>query len=56
VVGPLVLLWELYRTVYPAPEFPNNLWPYVAFAWTLAALGVIRMRPALGRSPLPDPL
>jgi amino acid transporter len=55
-LGPLVLLWALYRTLYPAPEFPNNLWPYVAFAWALAALGVMRLRPAVRQAPLPDPL
>ena len=54
VLGPVVLLWALYRTVYPAPEFPNNLWPYAVMAWVLAALLAIRLRPAVARAPLPD--
>ncbi len=52
--GPLVLLWTLYHTIYPRPEYPNNLWPYVALAWVLASLGVIRLRPAVALAPLPD--
>jgi amino acid transporter len=52
--GPLVLLWTLYRSMVPAPEFPNNLWPYVALGWVLAALVVIRLRPAVALAPLPD--
>ena len=49
-VGPLILLWALYRTVYPAPAFPNNLWPYVVLAWVLAAGLAIRLRPAVARA------
>ena len=55
-LGPLVLLWALYRTIYPAPEFPGNLWPYVALLWVVAALVVIRLRPAVARAPLPETL
>ena len=32
LLGPMLLLWVLYRNIYPVPEFPNNLWPYVALA------------------------
>ena len=52
--GPLLLLWVLYRNIYPAPEFPNNLWPYVAVAWMLSAWGLIHARPAVASTPLPD--
>jgi amino acid transporter len=54
VAGPLVLLWTLYRSMYPAPEFPNNLWPYVTLAWVVAAVLVMRLRPAVALAPLPD--
>jgi amino acid transporter len=54
VAGPLLLLWVLYRNIYPAPEFPNNLWPYFALAWMIGAWGLIRMRPAVASAPLPD--
>src|ERR1700686_3695006 len=53
-LGPVLLLWVLYRNVYPVPEFPNNLWPYVALAWAAASWGLMKLRPALARAPLPD--
>jgi amino acid transporter len=53
-LGPVLLLWVLYRNVYPVPEFPNNLWPYVALAWVAASWGLIKLRPAVVRAPLPD--
>ena len=52
--GPLLLLWVLYRNIYPAPTFPNNLWPYVAVAWMAAAWALMRFRPAVASAPLPD--
>ena len=45
-LGPILLLWVLYRNIYPVPEFPNNLWPYVAFVWVIASWALIRLRPA----------
>jgi hypothetical protein len=47
-------LWVLYRNIYPAPEFPNNLWPYFALMWMAGAWGLIRTRPAVATAPLPD--
>ncbi len=52
--GPLLLLWVLYRNIYPAPDFPNNIWPYFALAWMAGAWGLIRMRPAVAKAALPD--
>jgi amino acid transporter len=54
VLGPALLLWVLYKNVYPVPEFPNNLWPYVALAWVVGAWAVMKVRPALGKAALPD--
>ena len=54
VMGPVILLWVLYRNIYPVPVFPNNLWPYVALGWLLASWAVIRLRPGVARAPLPD--
>jgi amino acid transporter len=54
VLGPILLLWVLYRNVSPVPEFPNNLWPYVTAGWVIAAWAVTRVRPAVTRMPLPD--
>jgi len=54
VLGPVLLLWVLYRNIYPVPEFPNNLWPYVALAWVVGSWGLMKLRPALASAPLPD--
>jgi len=54
VLGPILLFWVLYRNIYPVPEFPNNLWPYVALAWVIAAWALTRWRPAVTRAPLAD--
>jgi len=53
-LGPILLLWVLYRNIYPVPEFPNNLWPYVALAWVIASWALMRLRPGVTSAPLPD--
>jgi len=53
-LGPLLLLWVLYRNIYPVPEFPNNLWPYVAFLWACASWALIKLRPVVAAAPLLD--
>ncbi len=53
-LGPLILVWVLYRNIYPVPEFPNNLWPYVAFVWACASWGLIKLRPVVAVAPLLD--
>jgi amino acid transporter len=54
VLGPVLLLWVLYRNLYPVPSYPNNLWPYVALVWVVASWAVMKMRPGLASTPLPD--
>lgn len=54
VLGPALLLWVLYKNIYPVPDFPNNLWPYVALVWVAASWGLMKLRPALASAPLPD--
>lgn len=49
VTGTAILLWPLYNSVYPAPAYPGNLWPYVVIAYLAAGLGLLAMRPALAR-------
>jgi amino acid transporter len=53
-LGPALLLWVFYRNIYPVPEFPNNLWPYVALAWVAASWALMKLRPAVASAPLPD--
>ena len=43
-LGPALLLWVLYRNIWPVPEYPNNLWPYLVLAWVVSALAIIRFR------------
>jgi amino acid transporter len=54
MLGPIVLLWVLYRNLYPVPEYPNNLWPYVALTWVLASWAIMQLRPGVKSAPLPD--
>jgi len=49
VLGPVLLVWVLYRNIYPVPDYPNNLWPYVALVWVMSAWAVMQWRPAVIR-------
>ncbi len=53
-LGPVLLFWVLYRNIYPVPEFPNNLWPYVAVVWVIASWALMRLRPDVASAPLPQ--
>jgi amino acid transporter len=53
-LGPILLLWVLYRNIYPVPKFPNNLWPYVVFAWVVIAWALTRIRPRVITAPVAD--
>jgi amino acid transporter len=54
ILGPVLLLWVLYRNIYPIPEFPNNLWPYVSLLWVIGSWALMKYRPGLANAPLPD--
>ena len=54
VLGPVLLLWVLYRNLYPVPESPNNWWPYLVLAWVVASWALLKARPRLASAPLPD--
>jgi amino acid transporter len=47
VVAILILAYTLYSNLYPIPQPPANLFPYVALAWLLIGLLVIFLSPAL---------
>jgi len=47
LAGMLALLWPLYNSVYPIPDFPRNLWPYVVITWIVAGVLLPIVRPAL---------
>jgi amino acid transporter len=60
LAGVLVLLWPLYNSIYPIPDFPRNLWPYVVIAWIFAGALLLTFHPALGglrqAGPVPAPV
>jgi amino acid transporter len=47
--GTGALLWPLYNSLYPAPAFPNNQWPYLVAAWVIAGAALLLIFP--GRRP-----
>lgn len=34
------LLYVLYSNVYPIPEFPNNMFPYIVLAWIVIGFAI----------------
>ncbi|MGH3149082.1 MAG: APC family permease, partial [Rubrobacter sp.] len=49
VVGLGILVYVIYKNVYPPPDFPFNVFPYVAAAWLLVGLGSVLLVPGLAR-------
>jgi hypothetical protein len=49
LVGLAILLYVIYKNVYPAPDFPFNLFPYIAGARLLIGLGSVLFVPGLAR-------
>jgi amino acid transporter len=47
LAGTLALIWPLYNSVYPVPDFPRDLWPGVVIAWILAGGSLLVFRPVL---------
>lgn len=47
-LGSMLLLWPLANSLYPAPPWPGNVWPYVVVGWP--ALGaLLAFRPSVAR-------
>ena len=49
ILGFLILLWPVYGNLYPVPAYPYNLFPYIAGAWIV--LGIVLIRVMSGRDP-----
>ncbi len=45
----MILLYVIYKNVYPAPDFPFNIFPYTAAAWLLIGVGSVLLVPGLAR-------
>lgn len=41
MVASLLLFLPIYGLLYPVPEFPNNLVPYVVLVWILLGVGYL---------------
>jgi len=49
VIALAILAYVLYANVYPVPDFPFNIFPYVVAAWLLLGLGIVLLVPGLAR-------
>jgi len=44
-----ILVYVIYANVYPVPDFPFNIFPYVVAAWLVLGLGIVLLVPGLAR-------
>jgi amino acid transporter len=48
-LGTLLLLWPLGNSLYPAPPFPGNVWPYLVAGWLVLGALLVLFRPSMTR-------
>ena len=46
-LGTLLLLWPLWNSLYPLPDWPGILWPYLIVAWLIIGVVLVRVRPSV---------
>jgi hypothetical protein len=44
-----ILVYVIYANVYPVPDFPYNIFPYIVAAWLVLGLGIVLLVPGLAR-------
>jgi hypothetical protein len=44
-----ILAYVIYANVYPVPDFPFNIFPYIVAAWLVLGLGIVLLVPGLAR-------
>ena len=49
VIAVAILLYVIYANVYPVPDFPFNVFPYVVAAWLILGFGIVLFVPGLAR-------
>ena len=49
VIGLAILIYVIYKNVYPPSDFPFNIFPYIAAAWLLVGLASVLLVPGLAR-------
>jgi amino acid transporter len=46
-LGTLLLLWPLWNSLYPLPDWPGSLWPYLVVAWLIVGVVLCRAKPSV---------
>jgi amino acid transporter len=49
VVALAILIYVIYANIYPVPDFPFNIFPYVVAAWLVLGLGIVLLVRGLAR-------
>jgi amino acid transporter len=49
VIALVILVYVIYANVYPVPDFPFNIFPYIVAAWLVLGLGIVLLVPGLAR-------
>src|SRR5918999_4997221 len=49
MIGLAILIYVIYKNVYPVPDFPFNVFPYVVATWLAIGLGIVLLVPGLAR-------
>jgi hypothetical protein len=49
VIALAILVYVIYTNVYPVPDFPFNIFPYVVAPWLILGLGIVLFVPGLAR-------
>jgi amino acid transporter len=49
MIALVILVYVIYANVYPVPDFPFNIFPYVVAAWLVLELGIVLFVPGLAR-------
>ena len=44
-----ILVYVIYANVYPIPDLPFNVFPYVVATWLILGLGIVLFVPGLAR-------
>jgi amino acid transporter len=55
-LGTVLLLWPLWNSLYPAPPWPGNVWPYVVAAWLVLGTSIVFFWPSTTRFGFTSPV
>ena len=54
-LGAVLLLWPLGNSLYPAPPWPGDVWPYLVAAWLVLGVALVFFHPSVTRSEFMSP-